>query len=174
MRSAVALLCSLLLLCLGGCFHRAGYSSPAGPNAAPPPVTFIDVTPSAGIRFHHVTGAYGRKLFPETMGSGCAFLDYDDDGWLDILLLNGNYWPGHAPPGAAPTMALYRNNHDGTFTNVTRQAGLSIPLYEMGVAVGDYDNDGYDDLFITALGGSHLFHNVPDGHGGRRFQDVTA
>ncbi len=115
------------------------------------------------------------------MGGGGGFLDYDNDGWLDILLVNGDYWPGHAPPGATrPTLALYRNNHDGTFTDVTQQTGLNVEMYGMGLAVGDYDNDSYDDIFITAVSsetakvGSRLFHNVLDGHGGRKFVDVTA
>ena len=141
--------------------------------ASPPAVTFTDVTERAGIHFKHVNGAFGKKWMPETMGSGCAFLDYDGDGWLDILLVNGDFWPGHAPQGAAARMALYRNNHDGTFTDVTAAAGLNVPLYGMGVAVGDYDNDGYDDLFITAVGRSRLFHNVSNGQGGRKFVDVT-
>jgi tetratricopeptide (TPR) repeat protein len=111
---------------------------------------------------------------PETMGGGGAFLDYDNDGWLDILLINGDYWPGHLPSGAKhPTLALYRNNHNGTFTEVTGQVGLAAALQGMGVAVGDYDNDGFDDLFLTAVGRSRLFHNVPDGQGGRKFVDVT-
>src|SRR6266704_4936948 len=101
------------------------------------------------------------------MGPGCAFIDYDNDGWPDIVLVNGENWPGH--PGPASTLKLYHNNHDGTFTDVTRQAGLAIPMFGLGVAVGDYDNDGYDDLFITALGQSHLFHN----NGNGTFSDVT-
>src|SRR5262249_43501515 len=105
-----------------------------------------------------------------------GFLDYDGDGWLDILFVNSGYWPGHAPPGAPqpPSLVLYRNNHDGTFTDVTARAGLNkTRFYGMGLAVGDYDNDGYDDVFVTAVGRSRLFHNVPDGHGGRKFMDVT-
>jgi hypothetical protein len=139
-----------------------------------PAVTFTDITAKAGLHFKHVNGARGDKWIPETMGSGCAFLDYDNDGWLDILLVNGTYW-GKVPAGAKPpTCALYHNNRDGTFTDVTAQAGLAFSLYGMGVAVGDYDNDGYDDLFLTAVGHSRLLHNVPDGHGGRKFVDVTA
>ena len=126
-----------------------------------------DSTAQAGIHFTHNNGAFGKKYLPETMGPGCAFIDYDNDGWPDILLINGQNWPGHA--GAESTPKLYHNNHDGTFTDVTRKAGLAIPMFGLGVAVGDYDNDGFDDLFITALGQSHLFHN----NGNGTFTDVT-
>jgi hypothetical protein len=125
----------------------------------------VDVTRSAGLEFVHNNGAYGAKFLPETMGPGCAFLDYDNDGWLDILLINGQDWRGRA----RSTPKLYRNNRNGTFTDVTRAAGLDIELYGMGVAVGDYDNDGYPDLYITAVGQNRLFRNT--GRGG--FVDVT-
>ena len=130
-------------------------------------ITFRDVTAQAGIQFKHNNGAFGRKYLPETMGPGCAFLDYDNDGWTDILLVNGENWPGRA--GSASTMKLYHNNHDGTFTDVTRRAGLAVSMFGMGVAVGDYDNDGFEDVFITAAGQSHLFHN----NGNGTFTDVT-
>ena len=137
--------------------------------AAPPaPLpTFTDVTARAGIHFRHNSGAFGKKYLPETLGSGCAFLDIDNDGWPDILFVNSRNWPGH--PGAASYPALYRNNRDGTFTDATRQSGLDVEMYGMGVAVGDYDNDGNVDVFITALDGNHLFHNS----GGGKFTDVT-
>ncbi len=131
-------------------------------------ISFRDITAQAGLHFLHNNGAFGKKYLPETMGPGCAFLDYDNDGWPDILLVNGQDWPGHTR-GVPTTMKLYHNNHDGTFTDVTRKAGLDIPMFGLGVAVGDYDNDGYDDLFITALGQSHLFHNNRNG----TFSDVT-
>jgi hypothetical protein len=130
-------------------------------------VTFRDITAQAGIHFTHTNGAFGKKYLPETMGPGCAFIDYDNDGWPDILLINGTNWPGR--PSAASTMKLYHNNHDGTFTDVTAKAGLAIPMFGMGVAVGDYDNDGFDDFFVTTLGQSHLFHN----NGNGTFSDVT-
>ena len=131
-------------------------------------IQFRDITAQAGIHFVHNNGAFGKKYLPETMGPGCAFIDYDNDGWPDILLVNGEYSPGHGK-GAPTTPKLYHNNHDGTFTDVTRKAGLAVPMFGLGVAVGDYDNDGYDDLFITALGQSHLFHN----NGNGTFTDVT-
>jgi hypothetical protein len=127
----------------------------------------VDVTDQAGIRFRHVTGAFGKKYLPETMGSGCAFLDYDNDGWQDILLINSMTWPERRGPRAV--MALYHNNRDGTFTDVTRAAGLAVELYGMGVAIADYDNDGFVDIYVTALGPNRLFRNLGNG----RFRDVT-
>lgn len=126
-----------------------------------------DVTASAGLNFQHNNAAYGAKLLPETMGPGCAFLDYDQDGWLDILLINGQDWPGHRR--ARSTMKLLRNNRNGTFTDVTRTAGLDVEMYGMGVAVGDFDNDGFPDLYVTAVGQSRLFRNTGRGS----FVDVT-
>jgi len=138
-------------------------------SAAPPaPFRFTDVTSAAGIRFNHYTGAFGGKFLPETMGSGCAFLDYDADGWPDILLVNGADWPGHRT--TRTTLQLYRNNRNGTFTDVTRAAGLDIPdLYGMGVAVGDYNNDGFPDIYLTCVGQNRLFRNTGKG----TFIDVT-
>ena len=126
-----------------------------------------DVTATAGIQFQHNSGAYGGKLLPETLGSGCAFLDYDADGWQDILLLNGMDWSGHKRERS--TLRLYRNNRNGTFTDVTKSAGLDIEMYGMGVAVGDYNNDGFPDLFISCVGQSRLFRN----NGKGTFIDVT-
>ena len=126
-----------------------------------------DVTSAAGIQFKHNSGAYGGKLLPETLGSGCAFLDYDADGWLDVLLINGMDWPGHKRMRS--TLRLYRNNRNGTFTDVTRAAGLDIEMYGMGVAVGDYNNDGFPDMLVTCVGQNHLFKNTGRG----RFIDVT-
>ncbi len=128
---------------------------------------FSDVTAAAGIQFRHNSGGYGGKLLPETLGSGCAFLDYDGDGWQDILLVNGMDWPGHKRQRS--TLRLYRNNRNGTFTDVTRTAGLDVELYGMGVAVGDYNNDGFPDIFITCVGQSRLFRNTGKG----TFVDAT-
>ncbi len=147
---------------------RAGSAliSPADSSAAPG-FKFTDVTNAAGIRFRHNSGAYGGKLLPETLGSGCAFLDYDGDGWQDILLINGMDWPGHKRSRTA--LQLYRNNRDGTFTDVTHRAGLDLEIYGMGVAVGDYNNDGFPDLLITCVGQNRLFQNTGKG----TFIDVT-
>ena len=133
-----------------------------------PMISFTDITAAAGIRFTHNNGAFGRKWLPETLGPGCSFIDYDNDGYPDILLINGEDWPGHALHGRTP-MKLYHNNRNGTFTDVTARAGLDVSLYGMGAAIGDYDNDGLDDLFVTALGQSRLFHN----NGNGTFTDVT-
>ena len=132
------------------------------------PIQFTDVTEQAGIHFKHNSGAFGKKYLPETMGSGVCFLDYDNDGWQDILFVNSMDWPEHKNGKSFP--ALYHNNHDGTFTDVTRAAGLAIEIYGMGCAIGDYDNDGYPDIYITAVGSNHLFHNLGNG----KFSDVTA
>lgn len=139
----------------------------AGPPTSNPAFTLTDVTSGAGLEFHHNSGAYGGKLLPETLGSGCAFLDYDADGWQDILLINGMDWAGHKR--GRSTLKLYRNNRNGTFTDVTRSAGLDVEMYGMGVAVGDYNNDGFPDILITCVGQNHLFKNTGKG----RFVDVT-
>jgi hypothetical protein len=128
---------------------------------------FTDVTSAAGIHFQHNSGAFGGKFLPETLGSGCAFLDYDRDGWQDILLINGADWPGHKKTRS--TLRLYRNNGNGTFTDVTARAGLDIELYGMGVAVGDYNNDGFPDILVTCVGQNRLFRNTGKG----TFVDVT-
>jgi enediyne biosynthesis protein E4 len=142
---------------------------PRWPTLAAPATGFqlTDVTAKAGIDFRHNSGAYGGKLLPETLGSGCAFLDYDADGWQDILLVNSMDWPGHKRQRY--TLHLYRNNRNGTFTDVTRAAGLDIELYGVGVAVGDYNNDGFPDIFISCVGQSRLFRNTGKG----TFVDVT-
>ncbi|HTL55413.1 MAG TPA: CRTAC1 family protein [Candidatus Limnocylindrales bacterium] len=141
-------------------------------NAEEIPVSkFSDITPASGITFTHVNGAYGDKLLPETMGGGVAFFDFDNDGKQDLLFINSSYWPGHIPAGQkAPTMALYRNDGHGHFTDVTAGSGLDVSFYGMGVAVGDYDNDGLPDVFITCVNGNHLFHNEGKG----KFREVTA
>ena len=148
-----------------GASGAAGVPLIAAPSD--PGFRLVDVTAAAGLQFQHNSGAFGAKYLPETLGSGCAFLDYDADGWLDILLVNGADWPGHKR--RMSTMRLYRNNRNGTFTDVTEKAGLAVPMYGMGVAVADYDNDGFPDIFVTAVGQSRLFHNTGQG----RFVDVT-
>jgi enediyne biosynthesis protein E4 len=135
--------------------------------AASPGFRLTDATSAAGISFQHNSGAFGGKLLPETLGSGCAFLDYDRDGWQDILLINGMDWPSHKQRRS--TLHLYHNNRNGTFTDVTSHAGLDIEMYGMGVAVGDYDNDGFPDILITCVGQNRLFHNTGKGS----FIDVT-
>jgi hypothetical protein len=147
----------------------AGASAPrllraAGPG---PGFRFTDVTEPAGIHFQHNSGAYGGKLLPETLGSGCAFFDYDADGWQDILLVNSMDWPGHKRQRS--TLKLYHNNRDGTFTDVTKATGLDVEMYGMGVAVGDYNNDGFPDIFLTCVGQSRLFRNTGKG----TFVDAT-
>src|SRR3984893_11327865 len=138
-----------------------------GTPASPLGFSFADVTNAAGIQFQHNSGAFGGKFLPETLGSGCAFLDYDNDGWQDILLVNGMDWPGHKRQKS--TLRLYRNNRNGSFTDVTRAAGLDVEMYGMGVAISDYNNDGFPDIFISCVGQSHLFRNNGDG----KFTDVT-
>jgi len=140
---------------------------PATVGAQQPRVVFEDVTAAAGIKFVHRNGAFGKKYLPETMGSGVAFFDADNDGWQDVLFVNSTAWPGRGTPASS---ALFRNNGNGTFTDVTRAAGLGPPLYGMGVAAGDYDNDGRVDLYITALGANRLLRNL----GGFKFTDVTS
>ena len=136
-------------------------------QVASPGFKFTDVTSSAGIQFQHNSGAYGGKLLPETLGSGCAFLDYDRDGWQDVLLINGMDWPGHKKRRS--TLHLYHNNGNGTFTDVTSRAGLDVEMYGMGVAVGDYNNDGFPDILVTCVGQNRLFRNTGKG----TFVDVT-
>ena len=131
-------------------------------------VVFTDITQASGIHFVHHNGAFGSKYLPEMLGPGCAFIDYDNDGYPDILLVNGQDWPGHHQ--STSTLKLYHNNRNGTFTDVTAKAGLAVSMYGMGVAIGDYDNDGFDDIFVSALGQSRLFHN----NGNGTFSDVTA
>jgi enediyne biosynthesis protein E4 len=162
----IRLITLALLLSAGPGFAATTASSASG---SPPParVRFVDITRAAGIHFTHNNGAYGKKYLPETLGSGVAFIDYDNDGWQDIFLVNGTNLAGHA--GKTTTPVLYHNNHDGTFTDVTKQAGLATEMFGMGVAVGDFDNDGFDDLFVTGYGQNHLYHN----NGNGTFTDVT-
>ena len=145
----------------------ADVSTPLPADRPSGPIRFVDVTQAAGIHFRHNSGAYGKKYLPETMGSGVCVIDYDGDGWQDILFVNSMDWPEHKTSVSTP--ALYHNNHDGTFTDVTRTSGLAKEMYGLGCAVGDFDNDGRDDIYITALGGNYLFRSL----GAGRFVDVT-
>ena len=164
-------------LAFAGCAPKPATPVIAAPSAptdvAPsadiklPNVTFKEVTADAGITFRHANGMAGEKLLPETMGSGVAFLDYDNDGDPDLFLVNSCPWPD-AKAGAKPTQCLYRNDGSGRFTDVTKEAGLDKTFFGMGVAVGDYDNDGDSDLYVTAVGGGRLFRNDAG-----KFVDVT-
>jgi enediyne biosynthesis protein E4 len=136
-------------------------ASPAGSTK------FTDVTSASGIRFTHNAAKEGKKWLPETMGPGCAFVDLDGDGWLDIVLINGRDW---TPKKRKTLSAVYRNNQNGTFTDVTRGSGLDVELFGMGVSAGDFDNDARPDLYITAMEGDRLLRN----EGNFKFRDVTA
>jgi enediyne biosynthesis protein E4 len=168
---SIVSLCSIAFtLCLACAGCRSGARGrAAGPVATGGGVQFVDVSEAAGIHFTHTSGASGRLYFPETVGSGCAFLDYDGDGHLDLFLVNSGPLPGFQ--GTGPYVpALYRGDGHGHFTDVTQAAGLAVSCYGIGCAVGDYDNDGHPDLYLTALGPNHLFHN----NGNGAFTDVTA
>ncbi|MCA1596428.1 MAG: CRTAC1 family protein [Chloroflexi bacterium] len=166
---AMALLC-MIVLPISGCggAARTGSQVPraARPGSAPggrvpARSCFQDVTAAAGIHFRHQSGAAGQFHYPEPFGSGCVFLDYDGDGWEDIFLVNSG----------GGSCALYHNNRNGTFTDVTRQAGLSVSMHGMGACAGDFDNDGHEDLYVTDQAGpGHLFHN----NGNGTFTDIAA
>jgi hypothetical protein len=185
----------VLLSCfISGCRSSSSSSRPVAPSPHRPVATtrFADITEAAGIRFRHENGARGRRYLVETMGSGGAFLDFDGDGWLDLLLLNGMPLGGDDPRQRVPTndqrpttndqrpttndqrlpstSRLYRNQGQGTYADVTAGSGLDIPLYALGCCVGDYDNDGDEDVYVScAVGSGRLFRN----EGGGRFRDVT-
>jgi hypothetical protein len=144
----------------------------SGARAGEPGIRFTRVTEAAGIHFRHETGATGKKYFPEFVGAGCAFLDYDNDGHPDIFLVNGGPLPASNGVRGAETPGdrLFHNNGNGTFTDVTRAAGITTRHYGVGCCAGDYDGDGFLDLLVTGLGGCILYHN----NGGRTFTDVTA
>ena len=182
-RSTILLLCLLFAPLLSGCKQPVAVAPPsatpeqaAAPSPSPSPtpprpsgaIEFTDVTSEAGIRFKHNSGAFGKKYLPETIGAGGAFLDYDNDGWQDVFLVNSMDWPESKKRRSFS--ALYHNNKDGTFTDVTQQVGLGVEMYGIGVAVADYDNDGNDDIFVTCVGPNHLFRNLGNG----KFADVTA
>ena len=139
-------------------------------HAEVPAIRFTDVTEKSGVRFQHFNGATPQKLLPETMGGGVVIFDYDGDGKPDILFTNGRPWPGQpAPADGLPTVKLYRNKGNFEFEDVTEKVGLNVPMFGMGVTVGDFDNDGRPDVFVACIGKHHLFRNVD----GQRFEDVT-
>jgi len=144
---------------------------PERPGAEIPLARFTDITAAAGLKFVHCSGAYGDKLLPESMGGGVAFFDFDEDDDQDLLFVNSTFWPWDTNNASRPqpTMALYRNDGKGHFEDASAGSGLDVSFYGMGVAIGDYDNDGKPDVFITAVGENHLFRNL--GHG--RFADVS-
>src|SRR5580704_28694 len=162
-RAAVAGSCIAVLLLMSAYFLiRSNFWAAKPPSVAPavaparerqatavPSVRFTDVTEAAGIRFRHFNGATGKKLLPETMGAGVAAFDFDGDGLQDLLFVNGCPWPGSPVPHSLPHLVLYRNRGNGAFEDVTSQVGLDVSFYGMGVAVGDIDNDGFPDLFVT-------------------------
>ncbi len=123
---------------------------------------FVEVTEAAGIRFVHENGAFGEKYLPETMGSGVAFFDADGDADQDLLFVNSRRWPGHRS-APEPTAALYLNRGDGTFEDATAGSGLDTPFYGIGAAIADYDADGDQDIYLTALGPNRLLENTGDG-----------
>ncbi len=143
----------------------AGFGA-MGPTPGASQVQFKDVTAAAGIHFKHYAGKAGKKYLPETMGGGVAVFDYNGDGKPDLLFVNSKSLEAHS---GKTVCALYRNNGNGTFTDVTAGSGLDIEMYGIGVSTADYDNDGREDIYITALEGDHLFHNEGNG----KFHDVT-
>ena len=183
-RSLMSLVVIAMLIGLGLYLSKRGTEEPVALDEAPvtmpeappatrpevPAVSFSDITHSSGVGFVHVNGAYGKRFLPETMGGGLALFDYDNDGDQDLLLVNSDTWSEkREPDGTRPTMALYANDGQGKFTDVTAAAGLDFSAYGMGVAVGDYDADGWVDLFISAVGPNYLLRNERG-----RFVDTTA
>ena len=169
MRPNAAVLCTACAVYLG--------ILGAGQDGHETPGNFVDITARSGVRFQHVASHTTKKYLPETMGSGVALFDYDNDGRLDIFLVNGAPLSDPTPKGTIPQKTgpkdwsrLFHQKNDGTFEDVTEKAGLAGVGYGMGVAVGDFDNDGYEDLFVTAYGGNKLYHNNGDG----TFTDITS
>src|SRR5947209_1858489 len=136
----------------------------AGGTVDTGPVIFRNVAEKAGLtKWCHVMGSPDKSVILETVGSGVALLDYDNDGWLDIYLVNGSTFEALAGKAPAPHAALFRNNHDGTFTDIAGRAGVTNDRWGFGAAVGDYDNDGWPDLYVTNYGKNRLYHNNHDG-----------
>ncbi len=134
------------------------------------PVVFEDATQASGLaKWHHTMGTPEKRYILETLGSGVAVLDYDNDGWMDIYLVNGSTYDALNGKAAAPHAALFHNNHDGTFTDVAEKAGVTNERWGVGVAVADYDNDGWPDIFVANYGANRLFHNNHNG----TFTDVA-
>jgi enediyne biosynthesis protein E4 len=172
----------LSVLWIGACRKTDDGSSPSPidsdqvqrPAEQAHAIRFRDVAKDVGVAFRHDDGRTPMHYFPEAMGSGVAWLDYDLDGYPDLLFVQGGKFPPDSKsPATQPTTRLYRNQGDGTFVDVTEKVGPLVTGFGQGVAVGDYDNDGYPDLFVSCYGHGRLFHNEPDGRGGRRFRDVT-
>ena len=153
-RACLGISCFLCLLCLS--VVRAQLNA-----------QFVDVTAVAGIVFDHHSGATGNKYLPETLGAGVVMLDVDADGWQDLLFVNSTDLP--STETSHTTAALYRNNADGTFTDITDMSGLDIPIYGIGGTAADYNNDGHTDIYLTTVGPNHLFRGQGDGS----FVDVT-
>ena len=161
----LAALLAVLSMAAGLCAQEP--AKPVRPPA-PPIADFVDIAEKAGLTMSEIFGGIdSKKYIIETTGTGVALFDYDNDGWLDVFVVNGTTLEA-AKNGKGPTNHLYRNNHDGTFTDVTAKSGLAASGWGQGVCVGDYDNDGWDDLYITYYGKNHLYHND---HG--VFTDVT-
>ena len=166
----VLIVAATAFLLVKGSPSRPGEGASPASIAGMPRVTFTDITTSAGITFHHRNGARGGKFLPETMGGGCAFLDFDGDGDQDILFVSATDWPWDSADAKRPSvLTLYSNDGTGQFTDVSSTSGLDLDAYAMGSAVGDFDNDGRPDIFVTGVGGGHLFHN----EGGGKFRDIT-
>ncbi len=195
-RRLIILLCATAPLLLSGCASSPPEATTENAvseqtNAATSEVHFTDITKAAGVNFKHINGAFGERMMPESVGSGAAFLDFDSDGYQDIFLVNSRDWTKAEiadykagnnrkraalvptnPPQRHAIGALYRNNHDGTFSDVTRGSGLDVEMFGMGAAVGDYDNDGRADLLVTGLNRNYLFHNQ-SANGKARFSEVA-
>ena len=160
----------ILLLCATVCAAQKPHPYPPDPSQTGP-AWFVDAAGKAGLSVTNVNGGADKKQYIlESTGSGVAILDYDGDGWQDIFLVNGMGLHTREGDKAAPTNHLLRNQHDGTFRDVTTEAGMVSPGWGQGACVGDYDNDGFDDLFVTGYGHNRLFHN----NGNGRFTDVSA